>query len=86
LTCYFEGIISFAILLNDQVSMPIDVFEYPRHGREEVSFYFFYNDVDETKISREKSVAHHILFHKAIFISFDTVFLSFDIENEVEKY
>ena len=46
----------------------------------------FFNDVDETKISREKSVAHHILFHKAIFISFDTVFLSFDIESGGENF
>ena len=29
------------------------------------------NDVDETKITREKSIAHHIFFHKAVFISFD---------------
>jgi len=29
------------------------------------------NDVDETKIPRGKSIAHHILFHKAVFLSFD---------------
>jgi len=26
------------------------------------------NDVDETKIPRGKSIAHHILFHEAIFL------------------
>jgi len=29
------------------------------------------NNVDETKISRGKSIANHILFHKAVFLSFD---------------
>jgi len=29
------------------------------------------NDVDETKIPRGKSIAHHILFNKAVFLSFD---------------
>jgi len=35
------------------------------------------DDVDETKIPRGKSIAHCILFHKAVFISFDTVFFKF---------
>jgi len=29
------------------------------------------NDVDETKIPRGKSIAHHMLFHKPVFLSFD---------------
>ena len=29
------------------------------------------NDVDGTKIPRGKSIAHHTLFHKAVFLSFD---------------
>jgi len=29
------------------------------------------NDVDETKIPRGKSIAHHILFNKAVFFVFD---------------
>ena len=28
------------------------------------------NDVDETKIPRRKSIAHHILFNKAVFFKF----------------
>jgi len=36
------------------------------------------NDDDETKIPRGKSIVHHILFYKAVFLSFDNVFLSFD--------
>jgi len=29
------------------------------------------NDVDETKIPRGKSIAHRVLFNKAVFLSFD---------------
>ena len=29
------------------------------------------NDVDETKIPRGKSIAHRLLFNKAVFLSFD---------------
>ncbi len=44
------------------------------------------NDVDVTKIPRGKFIAHHILFHKAVFVSFDTAFLSVDIETGGENF